>query len=532
MLNAEKSIRANGTVNLKVAKMKTACALNILGSLVLTASLSASTVLPAVKTTSGTLLGAAQDEVIFYKGIRYGQAPVGDLRWEPPKPFVSEDNFSVKSFGPSCIQQFVFATQDAAELLFNSPPLHEDEDCLFLNVWTPENSEIGAKTPVMFWIHGGSLQFGSGSFFQYDGTSIAKNYGVIVVTINYRTNVFGFPSSEDLFPNKENLGFLDQDLAMQWVQQNIAAFGGDPKQVTIIGQSAGSESVTYALQRHGTNPPFRAAMMESGAVTFLGAPNFTAFDTFAKSVGCNKAAGAQRIACLKKVPVSLISAFLNGPQGTAFGFPIADKQRIIAKQTARVPIVIGVNQDDGTLFTVGDTDLPTFLEGTIGLPVTADQVRAAYSGLNDSTIIPLVFRDVVFSCPSQIIATAYVKSEIPNVFRYLYGAVFADMQKFPGAGCWHTSEIVNIFGTFNQTTATPAEVQLSRTMQTIWTNFIKDPFSNPTPEWKQFLPDNSTQTLSKLAFDGNVELGNVVQPAPAGLIDGPCDKIWNAFLDF
>ncbi|KAF8528406.1 Alpha/Beta hydrolase protein [Hysterangium stoloniferum] len=520
--------------------MRASFTLNILATLVLTASLTTGSIPPVVKTTSGTLLGTVQDGVVSFKGIPYAQAPVGELRWEAPKAFVSQSIRSAKKFGPSCIQQFLFPTQILVVPLFNTPPLPEDEDCLFLNVWTPEKLHTTAKTPVMIWIHGGSLQFGSGATPAYDGESIAKNQGVIVVSINYRTNVFGFPSSEDLFPSKENLGFLDQDLAMQWVQRNIAAFGGDPTQVTIIGESAGSQSVAHALQRHGTNPPFRAAIMESGAATFIGAPSFTAFDTFAKTVGCNEAAGASRITCLKKVPASTISAFLNGPQGIGFGIPVADNvtafthpiERITAKQTARVPILIGTNQDDGTLFVVGDTDLPTFLEGTIPLPITVDQVRAAYSGLNDLTIIPLVFRDVVFNCPAQLTTTAYVESGILNVFRYVYGAVFADLQRFPGAGAWHSSEIVEIFGTFNQTTATPAEVQLSNTMQTVWTNFIKNPFANPAPGWEQFRPDNSTQTLAKLSFDGNVQLGNVVQPAPAGLIDGPCDKIWNFFLDF
>ena len=129
------------------------------------------------------------------------------------------------------------------------------------------------------------------------------------------------------------------------------------------------------------------------------------------------------------------------------------------------------------------------------------------------------------------------------------GAVFADLQKFHGAGAWHFSEgrslpsflypslmhihlVKEIFGTFNATTATAAEKTLSHTMQTVWANFIKDPTAPPAPNWQRFVPGNNTNSLAKLAYEGNVELGNVVQPAPAGLDDGPCNTIWNAMLEF
>ena len=129
------------------------------------------------------------------------------------------------------------------------------------------------------------------------------------------------------------------------------------------------------------------------------------------------------------------------------------------------------------------------------------------------------------------------------------GAVFADLQIFPGAGAWHSSEsrslscflypsliyihlVEEIFGTFNATTATAAQKTLSNTMQTVWANFIKDPTAPPAPNWQRFVPGNNTNTLAKLAYQGNVELGNVVQPAPAGLDEGPCNTVWDAILDF
>ncbi|KAF8513089.1 Carboxylesterase [Gautieria morchelliformis] len=520
---------------LKGTTMKSCFSLAVLSSLIISASTVQSS--PVVITTSGILQGAEQDGVISFKGIPFALPPVGSLRWEPPIPLLSLDIRNATALGPACLQQFTFATQNMSEFLFNNPPPPgESEDCLFLNVWAPVPS-TGSTKPVVVWIYGGSLQFGTGSLAVYDGTSFAKNQDIVIVTFNYRTNVFGFPGAEELFPFEENLGFLDQDLVLQWVQANIASFGGDPQRVTIMGESAGAESVAYLIQRHSENTPFRAAIMESGAaVSMLPTPNFSAFDAMAKAVNCTQSPGAARLSCLKAVPADAIKAWVNGPQGMTFPIIVDNVtlftnpfQRIQQNMTARIPILIGANQDDGTVFTVGETSLSALLLGT---GVSADQVRAIYPGLNDTQIIPTVFRDLVFNCPAELTSRAFVQSGIPNVFRYMYGAVFADLQLFPGAGAWHSSEIKEIFGTFNTTTATPAEATLSQTMQTVWANFIKDPTTSPAPNWERFLPGNNTNTLAKLAFQGNVQLSNVVEASPGNLDDGPCDAVWNFLLDF
>jgi len=333
---------------------------------------------------------------------------------------------------------------------------------------------------------------------------------------------------------------MDQNLALQWVQANILAFGGDPKKVTIMGQSSGSQSVAQAIQRHSINTPFRAAILQSGAATSMSpVPSFTSFDALSKAVNCTQAPGAERLACMKAVSADAIRAWENGPQGLAFE-PVVDNstvfadpiQRIQQKKTARVAILEGAMQDDGTLFTLGETSLPAFLSSTLGPFVTLDQVRAVYPGLNDTQIIQTTLRDLVFVCPTELTTGAFVQSGMLNVFRYIYGAVFADLQLFPGAGAWHSSEIPEIFGTFNATTATASEKTLSQTMQTIWANFIKNPLAPPAPNWPKYTPSNDTNTLAKLAYVGNVELGNVVQPSPSGLDDGPCDKIWDTLLAF
>ncbi|KAL0571082.1 hypothetical protein V5O48_010873 [Marasmius crinis-equi] len=487
-----------------------------------------------ISTSSGRLQGVDQDGVMSFKGIRYGESPTGNRRWEPPIAFLSTATQDATKLGPSCIQQFAFATANFSRAIFNNPPPPEDEDCLFLNVWAPSGA-VGTKKPVVVWIHGGGLTFGTASLPTYDGTSIASNQNIVVVTINYRTNVFGFPAALDLPPQGNNLGFLDQDLALAWVQLNIANFGGDPRSVTIMGQSAGGLSVSTAVSRHTEAvPPFRAAIMLSGNIGALGATP-TAFNQFATALNCSQAPGAARLACLKSIPANTISAFVNGPSSGSFGsvtldnFTAFDKpiDRILAKQTARVPILIGNTKDDGSLFAfeLGPTNLSTFLAGEFGGAVPEQLVRSVYPGLNDTDIISSTIRDFIFQCPASLWAGATVASGIPDVYRYIYGAVFPDLQLFPGAGAPHASELPELFGTFNRSTATPDEATLSTTFQTVIANFIKNPNVSPASQWAKYACGN----VAKLAFENNVELNNVVQLVSNSSVDGPC-ALWDVAL--
>ncbi|KAF9257592.1 alpha/beta-hydrolase [Marasmius fiardii PR-910] len=468
-----------------------------------------------------------------FKGIRYGQSPTGDLRWEPPVAFVSTEVQDATKLPPSCIQQFVYATADVSKMLFNNPsaPPSEDEDCLFLNVWAPSNSST--KRPVLFWIYGGDLIFGTGSLPMYDGTSIASNQDVVVVTINYRTNIFGFPSSPDLPLKGNNLGFLDQDLALAWVQLNINKFGGDPEQVTIMGESAGGLSVSTAISRHKeSRPPFRAGAMLSGNVAQLSSLIPTNFNAFAASVNCAQDPGASRLACLKALPASTISNFVNGPSSGQFGAAVIDNftvfdrplDRIKSQQTARVPVLLGSMQDDGSLFAMGTGNLTEFLASQLQ-GVSEEQVRSLYPGLNDTAIIAGVIRDTQFQCPAGLWAAATVQSGTTDVYRYIYGAVFADLQVLRGLGAWHTSELEVLFGTYNRTTATDEKVKLSSAFQTTIANFIKNPNTSPAPGWTSYADGN----VAKLAFGDNVNLDNVVELVKNGSVDNPC-VLWNGIL--
>jgi carboxylesterase type B len=256
---------------------------------------------------------------------------------------------------------------------------------------------------------------------------LAKNQDVVVVSINYRTNVFGFPFGSDTAEipmHEHNLGLLDQELALEWARLNVHAFGGDPNRISLMGQSAGASSISWFLQRHPINPPFQSAVLLSSA--FLGevtpTTNEKAWTTFATAVGCTEPAGNQRLECLKRVPGSTIHDFFNGPNGPPTFTALIDKwdilssifyrllmvlysvtvfsnpvQRIIDRKVARVPLFQGGMQDDGSLFVLGQTDVGAFLNATFGPgAITPAEIAPLYPGLSGFPEISQVFRDISF----------------------------------------------------------------------------------------------------------------------------------------
>ncbi|KAF9049446.1 Alpha/Beta hydrolase protein [Rhodocollybia butyracea] len=519
-----------------------------------------------ITTTSGRLQGIEGDGVTSFKGVRFGQPPTGSQRWTPPVAFVSNSTQNAKVLGPACVQQFPFAVAALNELLFNNPqdPPTEDEDCLFLNVWAPSTKPTNTTSslkPVVFWIYGGALVFGTGSVPLYDGMSLASNQDIVVVTSNYRTNVFGFPGAPDLPLQENNLGFMDQELALQWVRSNIQAFGGDPDRITLMGQSAGAVSVAEFVSRHPIDPPFRAAILFSGA-TPNSAPfsptAFGPFNDFSTALNCTQPPGAERLACLKALSADVIRAYTNGPTSGIFGAVVDNVtsfddnlNRILLNSTARVPQLVGNTQNDGTLFTVGQSNLSAFLDSfDLGGIISPDTVRALYPGQNDTNVIADAYRDIVFLCPASLWTQAFVQSGISSVFRYEYGqlsyafctyssyitinlpigAVFPDLQVFPNAGAFHASDLQEVFGTYNASTATANEITLSKTYQTAIANFIKNPDQSPAPNWPKYLPGNNTKTLARLAYNGNVDTGNFVQAEKSNSQDSPCTELWNIFL--
>lgn len=231
------------------------------------------TVIPAlavlpqpVQTTSGPITGTPLNDVLVFKGIPYAKPPVGPLRWRapvPPEPW--DQPRAMTDYGPSCPQPRASMGGWDRHVF----PIHQSEDCLYLNVWTPAKAPSD-RLPVMVWIHGGGFVQGSGSMRFYDGQNLARR-GVVVVTLNYRLGPFGFFNHPALQTESDdgsagNYGLRDQIAALKWIQDNIAALGGDPGNVTIFGESAGGVSVATLM----TSPPaqglFHKAIAQSGAV--------------------------------------------------------------------------------------------------------------------------------------------------------------------------------------------------------------------------------------------------------------------------
>ena len=216
---------------------------------------------PVVHAPVGAVEGQAEGAVDAFKGIPYAQPPVGAARWAPPKPVADwHDVRKATAFGPACVQP----PSPPGNLYGDTPP-RMSEDCLSLNVWAPKAAK---KAPVFVWIHGGALTTGSSSESVYDGAKIARQGGVVVVSINYRLGVLGWLAHPALSAESPqglsgNYGLLDQIEALRWVQRNIASFGGDPANVTIAGESAGGLSVMYLMASPPARGLFAKAIAES-----------------------------------------------------------------------------------------------------------------------------------------------------------------------------------------------------------------------------------------------------------------------------
>ncbi|HKI44282.1 MAG TPA: carboxylesterase family protein [Balneolales bacterium] len=340
---------------------------------------------PVVKTANGIIEGINDSGVKIFKGIPYAQPPVGDLRWKPPQPAKNWSGVrKAQQFGPGCMQRPIFG-----DMNFRFPKM--SENCLYLNVWTPEKKS-DAKLPVLVYFYGGGFLAGDGSEPRYDGESMARNKGIVAITANYRLNVFGFfayPGLTKESPHHAsgNYGLLDQVQVLRWVKQNIAAFGGDPNKVTIAGESAGSMSVSGLMASPLSKKLFRGADGESGglfgpltpAPLSVGEQNG---DKFAKMVGAKSLSDLRSMSAkdlLKATGMKgspYFSAIVDG-----YFLPKSPTEIFSAGEQAHVPLFVGWNSEEMSYMAL--------LRGQKPTPENFEKVVNAIYGKNAGEILKL-----------------------------------------------------------------------------------------------------------------------------------------------
>jgi para-nitrobenzyl esterase len=459
---------------------------------------------PAVTTASGAVQGTTVSGVQEFLGIPYAAPPVGSLRWQPPAPPASWSGVRpATAYGPHCAQAASpFGTASTSE------------DCLYLNVFTaPGGSPAGR--PVMVWLHGGALVAGESD--TYDPTPLV-NDGVTVVTLNYRLGQLGFLADSALASaqgDAGNYGLMDQQAALRWVQQNIAAFGGNPRDVTLFGESAGGLSVLSQLTSPGAAGLFQRAIIESGSYdltqTSLAASEAQGAQ-FASAQGCTQSAAAQVAACLRALPVSAILASQTSPLGVT---PNVDgavlRQPILtALETgrfSRVPVIMGTNHDEWRLFValaqlaggpaVTAGSYQQQIESLMSVPAAiASEIMAQYplrGYASPAMAYSAAGTDAVFACPSLEAVSAL--SLYTPTYAYEFNDENAPQPFLPGAGfpygATHTSELPFLFsltGTPEQSTLSSAEQTLAGQMQGYWTSQARSgtPETAGQPAWPLF----------------------------------------------
>lgn len=479
-----------------------------------------------VRVDSGELQGVVDDGVASYKGIPFAAPPVGDLRWRPPQPVAPWTGVrQAAEFGADCMQGR-FGPPPAPGAPAGRMP---SEDCLYLNVWRPASAAPRAKLPVMVWIYGGGFTGGSSSSPNTSGTQFAKQ-GVVLVAANYRVGRFGFfafPALSRERPDelKGNYAYMDQIAALQWIKRNIAAFGGDPNNVTIFGFSAGGVSVHSLLASPMARGLFHKAIAESGGSrdSVLTArpmradgvdPNYpvsaeTIGINFARSIGIEgtdqaalaslRALSAEQV--LRGAPAQPGAPGQPGARPPSYETtPILDGKLITetaetaykARRQPRVPIMLGSNSAD----TAGNRIRATTKEQLFArFGQWSAQAKAAYDpdGTIDlATLISRANDDFGQAEPARFAANAFAAKGSP-VYRYRFSYVPTAMREQMRTGAPHGGEIAFVFGTLTArpgSTLSPEDMAVSRMAQSYWVNFAKtgDPNGAGLPAWPRHDP--------------------------------------------
>ena len=456
-----------------------------------------------VKTDHGELEGMVEGGVVAFKGIPYAAPPVGDLRWREPQPNAVWDGVrKADVFGKPCIQDESIAIKN------DSDPGPSSEDCLFLNVWTP-GADPTVKRPVMVWIHGGAYMLGTGNSMLYSGGPLARK-GAVVVTLNYRLGQLGFfahPALEKESPaGPINFGLFDQIAALKWVQQNIAAFGGDPGNVTIFGQSAGGKSVLALF----ASPLARGLFHKGIAESSYAVPEATrtkaleAGTKVADALGLNGVDAT--IAELRAVPAEKFAQVKGA--GTSFSpvpavgdavLPQTIQETFAKGEEAPVPLILGNTSNDASVIEQYQIN-PTAVLQQLG--VAGIVVKALYPGVTDDTQLTFeAMRDLAFTMPARWLADRH--SKLAPSWRYYFSYVPVNYRAKQPYGVPHAGEIVFTMNTGDlskkiKANFTDADWEMSQRVSDYWFEFarIGVPLSNGSPEW----PNHNTKQDKTMEF--------------------------------
>ena len=477
---------------------------------------------PMVSTAAGIVRGVTEEDVSIFKGIPFAAPPVGEYRWRPPQPVDPWDGVrDASEFGPNCAQAgWPRGSGTIAE--------GSSEDCLYLNLWTPANAKPGAKLPVMVWLHGGAFVGGSGSGPGTFGNEFAKQ-GVILMTINYRLGRLGhfaFPALTKEHPDepKGSYAFMDQIAALQWIQENIDEFGGNPKNVTIFGFSAGGVSVHSLLTIPAAKGIFHKAISHSGGGrdgVLTGRPireenADPLYPISAETIGINFARKhgieGTDAAALAKLRALSVEEIVDGGQENdgqggprTYAGPILDGKFVVetaesaykAGRQARVPLMIGNNSAEIGGGFVNSSSSKEELFALFG--ELKDEAKTAYDPDGSKEFAEVITKfntDWVWGEPARFTASSYAEIGDP-AYIFLFSYVPSHMKERMQYGPGHGTDISFVFNNLGiggfgppPPPPTPEDKEVARMMNSYWANFAKtgDPNGKGLPLWPDYKP--------------------------------------------
>ena len=469
---------------------------------------------PTLETSLGIIRGLSSEEVDSFKGIPFAAPPVGEFRWRAPQPVQPwKGELDATRYSANCAQS---GWGGAPGTIIEG----SSEDCLYLNLWRPKNAKINKELPVMVWIHGGGFTGGSGSDPGVSGNEFAKD-GIILITINYRLGRLGhfaFPALSEEHPDeaKGSYAFMDQIAALEWVHENVSAFGGDPENVTIFGFSAGGVSVHSLMTIPNAKGLFQKAISESGGGrdgVLTGRPikeeNADSFyPVSAETIGINFAkkhgiAGTDA-AALAKLRALSVEEIVDGGQETdgddglrIYSGPILDGKLVMetaesaysSGEQADTPLIIGSNSAEiGGGFVNNSTSKEELFALFGDFKEEAQQAYDPDGSKEFTEVITKFNTDWVWAEPGLFTAKAFVEEGNP-VYVYQFGFVPDPMKERMPYGAGHGSEVAYVFNNLDarwgNPETTPADNKVAETMHNYWVNFAKtgDPNGKELPKW-------------------------------------------------